>query len=80
MALFLSAGADLRLSLSCPGLSHSLEEFFIREYLARRYPAEPAEVISEYEKAILRERRKRGWNEAHERGEEDGQIKEQRHV
>jgi hypothetical protein len=79
MTLFLSAGAELRAFLYYAGSQHSLDEF-IREYIVRRYPAEAAEVLLEYEKAILREARKRRWNQADEYEEEDSQIKKQRRI
>jgi hypothetical protein len=73
MARFLSAGAKIRVDLSYDGSRISLDGF-IREHLVRRYPTEAAEVISEYEKAILREKRKREWNEIFQHEEETSQA------
>jgi hypothetical protein len=65
--------------ISFDGSTLSLDDL-IRDHLVRLYSTEAAEVVSEYKKAITREKRKREWNEVCQDDEEVGEIEKRRRV
>lgn len=79
MARLLSVGVNIRVAISFDGSTLSLDDL-IRDHLVRLYPTEVAEVVSEYEKAITREKQKREWNEVCQDDEQEGEADKRHRV